>query len=89
MAGLLVGMLSNEVSYTSKEKQLTSEAQLIDLSIAQETNTYCMQPVYVTETQGYSAVVGYNKVLVKENTNNSVSACYTNGRDSPDIKDSS
>ena len=88
LAGLLVGMLSKEVTKSS-DSELTSFTQLI--STFNEGSMDCTQFVAtVTEgpTVGHPEIVSYNpiypsfdEVLVNSHT--------TKGRDSPDIEDDS
>lgn len=89
LAGLLVGMLSKEVSKSNK-KDLTSYTQLISNSI-RDNSMDCTQFVAtVTEgpTIGHPEIVSYNShysLFNRELTNKHT----TRGRDSPNIEDSS
>lgn len=88
MAGLLVGMLSKEVSI-SKKDNTTSYTQLIDLNNSLDVNLDCMQPTFVTEVLSYSAVVGYNIDFTEKVFNKPISIYHTKTRDSPSYEDSS
>lgn len=90
MAGLLVGMLSKEVSKSSKDdSNLTSYTQLIS-TVANEAIVFpCTQLACVTEAVGRSAIVGYKEDYKAELTDALVSTYIYNRRDSPLIEDDS
>lgn len=88
LAGLLVGMLSKEVSKSYK-KELTSYTQLINtVDNGSDACTQCV--VTVTEGPiGRPGTVGYIAPLQKTLSDALVSNHAAKGRDSPDIEDDS
>lgn len=89
MAGLIVGMLSKEVSNSSKKDNLTSYTQLINSEDLSSIDLNCIQSAYVTEALSYSAVVGYSKDLIEKESKGLINTYLSKTRDSPDYKDSS
>lgn len=89
LAGLLVGMLSKEVT---DSKSVTSETQLI--SVTENVDLGCMQSLVVfTESNATTCLTGVAGNIPKYTENlrdiTLISNTNANGRDSPNIEDDS